>query len=423
MRRTNGSGTRRWLVSGTCGLATAALLAGAVVPAQAANPGRDDIVQVDLGLDGAQPNGWSEASQLTPDGRYALFVSAASNLVPDDVNGTYDAFLRDLRTGGIERVSVADDGSQIGAGEAAISGDGRYVAFSSLVPPGGPGQPDSSGWKISVRDRRAGHTTPLTSGAGDFQRPAISGDGRYVAYTSRQYDIHVTDRWKGTTRLVTAAPDGSRADYPSDDPVISADGTTIGFRSRAENLLPRETADGTPSVRRRTFQFYVWNARTGRIQGAGIDPTGAMRAVLLHARLSPDGRYALFRTGESNGPDSGASHIELYARDLWRGETVRAAQPLPGTRTVSDSYSGTMTADSRWVFFASDADNLVPGDTNQAPDIFRYDVRAGRIKRISMPVGDPGTAWSPHSLTVDGLGTTALYEAVGKVFARRLPAA
>src|SRR5581483_9564999 len=79
------------------------------------------------------------------------------------------------------------------------------------------------------------------------------------------------------------------------------------------------------------------------------------------------------------------------------------------------SYGGTMTGDSRWVVFASGADNLVPGDTNQVTDIFRHDMWTGRTERIDMT----GVSWDPGSLHVDSLGTTALFDETGKVYARR----
>ncbi|WP_370417289.1 hypothetical protein AB8O64_01065 [Streptomyces sp. QH1-20] len=92
-------------------------------------------------------------------------------------------------------------------------------------------------------------------------------------------NIYVTDRWKGATRLVTADADGSPADNASYEPVISADGTTIAFRSKATNLLlrgrtPAALAGSKPAPARHMFLFYVHDARTGRIQGASVDPAG-----------------------------------------------------------------------------------------------------------------------------------------------------
>ncbi|GAA2921807.1 PD40 domain-containing protein [Streptomyces thioluteus] len=413
---------------GGCALAAVGLLAGTASPAQA-GPEEDGVVQVDLGPDGMQPDNWSEARGLSADGRYALFTSLASNLVPGDTNRLYDVFVRDLRTGRTERVSVADDGAQLDASTstAAISGDGRYVAFASDAPGVVPGQPADGGWKIFVRDRRTGHTELVTTGAGTFESPAISGDGRYVAYTSDRRDIHVTDRREGTTRLVTSGADGSRADNASDDPVIGADGTTVGFRSKATNLLSGDrstaVAGSKPPPPRRAFPFYVWDARTGRIQGASVDPAGVLRDALPEATLSPDGAYAMFRAFERNETEAGGTHAELYVRDLRRGTTTKAGPPLPGTRTVHDAYRGSMTADSRWVLFGSEADNLVPGDTDQAADLFRRDLRTGRVERIGMTGGGADASWRPNSLSVDGPGTTALFDGTGKVFARRLPPA
>ncbi|MFF7689508.1 hypothetical protein ACFZB6_25595 [Streptomyces syringium] len=107
--------------------------------------------------------------------------------------------------------------------------------------------------------------------------------------------------------------------------------------------------------------------------------------------------------------------------DLRLGTVTKAATPLPGTKTVLDSFRATMTADNRWVFFASDADNLVPGDSDGVSDIFRRDLRTGGIERVGVADDGSQTSWPFSYPFVDGRGTTVLFGANGKVFARRLP--
>jgi len=90
--------------------------------------------RVSLARDGGQGDRWSLDGALSSDGRFVVFVSAATNLVPGDTNGN-DVFVRDLVSGVIERVSVngAGDGANARSHGPSISADARYVAFWSLA--------------------------------------------------------------------------------------------------------------------------------------------------------------------------------------------------------------------------------------------------------------------------------------------------
>jgi Tol biopolymer transport system component len=106
---------------------------------------------------GAEADGGSGAASISVDGRYAVFLSAATNLVPGDTNGVDDVFVKDLRSGRIERVDVAADGTQgtFPAAHPAISADGRYVVFDGpggLVP--GPNPSDSAMYEVDRRTHR-----------------------------------------------------------------------------------------------------------------------------------------------------------------------------------------------------------------------------------------------------------------------------
>jgi Tol biopolymer transport system component len=161
---------------------------------------------------GTEGNGGSGGPAISADGRYVVFSSSAANIVAGDTNnscdtnydGVYmdncpDVFVRDRQTGVTERVSVSSAGS-LGNGHSqapSISSDGRYVAFdsyaSNLMPD------DTRDRDIFVHDRQTGVTEQVSvDSAGnqannDSYYPAISGDGRYVAFGSIASNLVLDD--------------------------------------------------------------------------------------------------------------------------------------------------------------------------------------------------------------------------------------
>lgn len=203
-------------------------------------------------------NGDSLYPDVSNDGRYVVYESDASNLTAGD-NGIYrDIFLFDRSTAVTERVSVSDD-EQEAQGEslaAAVSGSGRYVAFVSyaanLVNDDNNSYPD-----VFVRDRVDGRTIRVNvSNDGDEvnvfetdQEPALSADGRYVAFKSRAGnlvpndtnevgDVFVYDLQEGTIRRASVGYDGAQGNDASQSPSLSDDGRTLAFASVADNLVP-----------------------------------------------------------------------------------------------------------------------------------------------------------------------------------------
>ena len=193
---------------------------------------------------------------MSADGHFVSFESSASNLVTGDGNGVADTFVHDLQTGATERVSVAGSGAEGNGASAtsAISADGRYIAFyssaSNLVSGDSNGVADAF-----VHDRQAGTTVRVnvtssglqTSGGYSGAPPAISADGRYVAFestasnlvagdTNSSMDIFVHDCLTGVTERASAASDGSQAVGWNRIPSISADGRYVAFSSTASNL-------------------------------------------------------------------------------------------------------------------------------------------------------------------------------------------
>jgi len=215
--------------------------------------------RVSLASGNIQGNGPSGIAGLSSDGRYVAFISYATNLVTGDTNGHIDAFVHDRQTGATQRVSVASDGTQSDGDSpiAVISADGRFVAFLStatnLVPN------DISGWQdIFVRNLRLGTTERVSVGMGgldadgDSGWPGISDDGRFVSFSSAASnlvpggipyhgDVFVYDRLNASTEIVSTTTGGALANSGGGLPAISSDGRYVVFRSSATDLVPNDT--------------------------------------------------------------------------------------------------------------------------------------------------------------------------------------
>lgn len=460
----------RWPAGAGSILAAVAVLAVTAAPAQAA-PAPRGTVQVSVGLNGTAPDDQSWSQGISADGRYALFTSWATNLVSQPAKSGRDAYVRDLRTGRTERINLAYDGSVLDGftDYVAINADGRYVAFESDAVNVVPGVQVQGRNEVYVRDRRTGRTELVSGGltSTDTDKfhssyaPSLSADGRYVAFVSSRtdlvpdlqgadpslarpytwdYNIYVTDRRTGKTRLVTRGVDGKPGDSMSLNPTISADGRTIGFTSLAGNLLPPEptpdpaasqAAGGTASAdvelapgaaaalprgaqpglsRPTTGVYYTYDVESGRIRAASLDLDGKLGYASFDATISPDGRRAIYALPEPGGSTNGHRyHTVLYVRDLRKGTVTKISGGLPGTASVGSSDHGRITADNRWVYFSSAADNLVAGPQHPGWDVYRHDLRTGRTERVATaPDGSLGNG-SSIAPVVDARGGTVVF--------------
>jgi Ca2+-binding RTX toxin-like protein len=167
--------------------------------------------RVSVASNGTQGNRDSYAGSISADGRFVVFVSEAANLVQGDTNGTRDIFVHDRQTGRTERVSVASDGTEGNRGSEApsISADGRFVVFhseaSNLVPGDRNGCAD-----IFVHDRQTGRTERVsmasdgTEGTNYSYDPSISADGRFVAFRSLAINLVPDYPWLETWHVFVA---------------------------------------------------------------------------------------------------------------------------------------------------------------------------------------------------------------------------
>ncbi len=350
------------------------------------------------------------------DGSRFVFQSYASNLVPNDGNALRDLFLCDPSSGAIERLSVDPAGNDAdGPSRAASLGwDGRLVAFESeatnLVAHDTNAQPD-----IFVRDLALGVTHLVsraadgTQGDGPSLVPYLAGHGRWVAFTSAATnlvpgdtngcdDVFVRDLASGAIERASVGPNGLEADAASFATAISCDGRFVCFTSSATNLVAGDTnALSDVFVRDRLSGTTARvSLGAGGVQGDGPSSFGA---------LSADGRSVAFQSLATNlvaGDTNGTS--DVFVRDLAGGEVLRASCAASGGESHGTALAPSLSADGRFVCFASDAPDLVPGDANALSDVFVRDLVDGTLERVSVTgVGAEANSGSFFpALTPDG---------------------
>jgi Tol biopolymer transport system component len=374
-------------------LAFTALVLGEATADSTAVRGETTLVSVHS--NGTQANGFSDFAEISADGRFVVFESAASNLVAGDTNDQLDIFVHDRQTGQTTRLSVASDGSEANhySGNPTISADGRYVAFdswaSNLV------DDDTEGWSdVFVHDRRTGKTTRVSvasDGTGanfNSYSPALSADGRFVAFASHadnlvgddtngSGDIFVHDRRTRQTVRVSVATGGVQANALSFSPAISGDGRFVAFNSHAKNLVADDTND--------TVDVFVHDRQTGQTTRVSVATDGGQaNNYSFLPQLSADGRHVTFGSVASNlvADTNGAG--DIFVHDRKTGRTERISLATGGAQANDFSFSPAISADGRYVAFSSFASNLVVDDTNDAPDVFVHDRQSGKTTRASV---------------------------------------
>ncbi|MBT0772564.1 PD40 domain-containing protein [Kineosporia sp. J2-2] len=300
-------------------LATAVAISGFLaVPAQAAGPrgtsphGTTELVNpVDGEAGVGAPDASTTAPAVTPDGRYVAFQSRAVNIpvAPGtDSNNAQDIFVRDTETGTARRISnnPAGDAANRDSISPAISDDGRYVAFAS----------------------NASDLVPV--------------DGTNIA----AYDIFVSDLDTGGITKISTGLDDTPDSGGGSASSISADGGVVAFRSASPDLVPGDT-NGLTDV-------FVWQRSTGRISRVSVTSSGAQATSVAGAKRQ-------------------------------------------------DSVSPKVSGDGKTVVFVSGATNLVPGDTNGLTDLFAHSLVTGDTTRVSVgPNGEQATG----GVAAQGIGAT-----------------
>ncbi len=380
-------------------LATATLPASATDVADAPRadaPTAGTSTRVSVATGGAQASSDSFSPAISSFGRYVVFDSAASDLVRGDTNTATDVFVRDRQAQRTRRVSVATDGAQ-GDGasfDAAIAPHGRFVAFSSDATTLVPGDTNLER-DVFVRDRRRQTTSRVSvatgggQGNGSSQRPAISRAGRYVAFyslasdlvpgdTNGAQDVFVRDRRSQTTVRVSVSTGGDQGDGDSSFPAISPDGRYVTYHSSASDLVPGDTNGAVDVFVRDLQERTTTRASVATGGGQGNGDSAA-------ATISADGRYVAFQSFASHlVPGDTNDAFDVFVRDLQRQTTRRVSVATGGGQAKGGSLVPAISANGRHVTFSSSAFNLVPDDANDFRDVFVRDLRAHTTNRVSV---------------------------------------
>lgn len=390
------------------------------------------LIRLSEGPDGREATQDSDHPAISGDGSLVIFDSYAPNLVADDTNGASDIFLYHRLDQRIERISLAIDGSDANGSSHAptISENGRWIAFWSdagnLVASDEERCAiydfEANCTDIFVFDRQTGERARIPVGVGmrPYMNPrelAITNDGRFVIFYLHEQDRLAQEGPQSTFVLYDRHSESLRAVVPGDgheDPemraiaaTISPDGRWLAFVSAAATLVPGDTNG--------EFDVFVRDLTTEGIERVSVadDEEGlAFHSGFLNVfegtplagiALSNDGQRVAFMTFLGNqacldpfGQPQPPCY-DLFLRERQAGTTTRFAVAADGSPANHDSAQPDISADGRWVVFASMADNLAPpaapeaaensGDGPTPINIFLYDRETGVITRVSQRSG------------------------------------
>ena len=372
--------------------------------------------------------GRSFQAVLSADGRYVAYASASPELVAGTGAGS-NIFLYDRTTGVNFLVSRRTGATTPGGTDSSgptISADGRYVAYSSMAANLVPGQTDTNSQSdVFLFDRESGATTlvsrisdsPTTTGSSYSLAPAISGDGRFVAFVSavtnlvaghvdinNESDVFLFDRTLGSMVLVShAASSATAAGNRKSEwgaPAISDDGNWIAYTSAATNLVAGQVNDNLG------FHLFLYDRASGTnvlVDHASSSPAATAYGFLDgRPSLSADGRFLAF-TSDARNLVAGADHPG-YERNVFLYDRLTAAVSLishlagsPGTAGSAASSGAAVSADGAFVAFASDDSGLAAGsmDTNFASDAFVHERATGANRIVSLRAADQPSVTPP----------------------------
>jgi hypothetical protein len=367
---------------------------------------------------GQQGNNISGSPSMSLDGRYVVFTSYASNLIPNDTNDKSDIFMRDLAKGTITRISVDSNGNQ-GNGaceESSISGDGRFTAFSSLSS--NITYNDTNGARdIFVYDAILKTTNMVSLDAsgkqlpGFSRSPSISANGNLITfvYLSVYDNICLVDRSATSFSIISTSNNKELANNSSCAPNISADGSAIVFYSFASNLVQNDTNNIADlfyyDVKSKYISLITSNSDGTQSNGGFWRP---------EASISGDGNLVVFASYASNlvkNDTNGTYDIFIYNRT--HNTIAIASNNYSGVQANGGSLTCGITVDGKYIIFESGATNLTLNDDNNQSDYFIKNIETKSILKITSQL-KTNYEFSSQS-NINGTGQYVVFSSTAKL--------
>lgn len=411
-----------------------------------------DLVSAhDVTLPCASPNGFSRlasAISISSNAQFVTFMSDSDNLAPNDTNGYRNIYVRDTLLGTNLLVDYSTNGVAGVGGpsvDPVISRDGRFVAFSS----GATNLIANDTNKVAdvfVRDQQTGTLTlvsistnggygfgtsssTLVNGAGASFSPLISGDGRYVVFHSTAQN------------LVSGGSTANENIFRRD--IVAGTTFLLSTNSTANPMLAAMSPDGRFVVHGGAGLFiYIWDmsvpkviySTNSQVSALGISANGARFANMVSSggsvvgvdlvagtnillgtalssthqnlRFSADGRYLVYVAA------NGTSTNQVWSYDFVAGVNLLVSKAYSSALGGSgNSDSPDITADGRFIAYRSAAANIVPGDNNNAPDVFLYDTANGTTILVSLStLGNFTGNWRSSNPQFSPDGQTLLFQ-------------
>ncbi|MGO4525755.1 hypothetical protein AB4097_12920 [Microvirga sp. 2MCAF35] len=364
------------------------------------------LARISTAANGAEANESSSNPHFSPDGRFVVFNSSATNLVAGDTRDNSDIFLKDLSTGAVTRLSTRLGGAETNGDSynPRFSPDGHYVVFESTATNLVDGADNNRSTDIFLKNLITGAITRLSTPVGAVEEPQygreldsfdarFSPDGHYVVFASRApslvaddtnnkiSDIFLKDLNTGTVTRLSTAANGTAANDDSWNPRFSPNGHFMVFESSASNL----DGDGTGTTDRDSRDIFLKDLSTGAVTRLSTGLGGAeTNGDSSNPQFSPDGRYVVFESLATNLASSDTNgKYDIFVKDLSTGAVTRLSTTANGTQANGSSTNARFSPDGRYIVFESDASNLVANDLNGEQDIFVKDLSTGAVTRLS----------------------------------------